>query len=120
MDHRRARSGWTDDRVGFAGFENFNESFRNLPRFVAITGIERRLAAARLAVVKLNFTTSAPQHGNGTRADAAPKLIDQARDEEGNLHLYSQHYYALHIFGRMNLTRQRGLNVRQRLVAMSN
>jgi hypothetical protein len=81
MDHRRARSRRTHDRICVTLFENFNESFRNLPRFGAVTGIESGLSTARLSIVKLNVTTNAPQHSNRTRSDAAPKLIDETRDE---------------------------------------
>ena len=97
MDHGSARSGRTDDRFCPALFEDLDEPLRDLPRFVSIPGVEGRLRATRLPLVKLNVTTRAPQHLDTTRADVAPQLINQTRDEEGNLHLESKHHDTLHI-----------------------
>jgi hypothetical protein len=86
MDHRRAGAGRADDRLRVARFKHLDELFRHSPRFVAITGIERRLPAARLTIVELNFTTRAAEHFDAARPDAAPHLVYQARNKQRDLH----------------------------------
>jgi hypothetical protein len=86
MHHRGAGARRADDRVGFALFENFDKTSRYRSRFVEITGVESRLRATRLAFVKLNLTTNAPQHLDTAHADASPHLIDQTRYEKRNPH----------------------------------
>jgi hypothetical protein len=86
MDHRGAGAGRTDDRVGFALFEDFDEASCYGARLVEITRVESRLRATRLSLVELNLTTNAPQHLDATHADAGPQLIDKTRYEKRNLH----------------------------------
>ena len=119
MDHRNARSGRTDDRAGRALFEDLDESLRNLPRFVAIARVESGLPATCLPVVKLHVTTSAPQHRDTARADVTPQLINQTRDEEGNLHLESKHHNTLHKTRQARFARQRSLHFIKRSITMS-
>jgi hypothetical protein len=82
MDHRRARSGRTDDRVGLTLLENADEAPRHLSCLVEITSIERGLRATSLPLIKLNFTPDASQHRDTTRANAGPHLVDETRDEK--------------------------------------
>src|SRR4026207_1336452 len=82
MDHRGTRSRWADDRVCVALFKDTDEMLCDLPRLVAITGVESRLRATCLALIKLNLTPNAPQHLDTAHADAGPKLVDETRDEE--------------------------------------
>jgi len=67
--------------VRFALFKDADEAFCNLTRFVAITGVESRLRATGLPLIKLYVTPNTPQNLNATQADAGPKLIDETRDE---------------------------------------
>jgi hypothetical protein len=80
--HRRTRAGRTDDRVGFAFFENTDKAPGYEPRFVQVTGIESRLRTAGLSLIKLNLTSDTSQHLDAAHADAGPHLIDKTRDEE--------------------------------------
>jgi hypothetical protein len=53
---------------------------------VRVTGIERRLLAACLALVKYNFATRAPQNLNRAQADTRTKLINQTGNKKSNSH----------------------------------
>jgi hypothetical protein len=55
--------------------------------FFAIAGVESRLRTASLSLIKLNLTTHAPQYLDATHTNAGPHLIDEARDEERDLHM---------------------------------
>src|SRR5258705_1216549 len=59
---------------------------RHLTRLFAVACIESRLPATSLTIVKLDLTANTSKDFNTTGAYAAPKLVDQAGDEEGNLH----------------------------------
>src|SRR5262245_30205328 len=85
MHHRSARTRRADDEIGRALFEQFDKAPGDQRGFIAITGIERRLAATSLPFIKFNFATSAAQNFDRAGADAAPHLIDYTGYEQANL-----------------------------------
>jgi hypothetical protein len=86
MDHCRTRAGGTDDRIGIALFENADKAPGHEACFIEISGIECRLRAASLSLIKLNLTPDPSQHLDTAHADTGPHLIDETRDEKRDLH----------------------------------
>ena len=58
---------------------------RHALRFGAIAGIECRLAATGLTLVKFDFATGPAQDLDRAGADAAPHLINDAGNEQADL-----------------------------------
>jgi hypothetical protein len=86
MDHRRARSGRTDDEFRVALFVQFYKTFGYASRFRPIAGIKSGLTAARLSLIKFDLTTCPAQNLNCGSADAAPHLIDNAGYKQTDLY----------------------------------
>jgi hypothetical protein len=86
LDHCRARSGRADDRIHIRVLKDLDKSSGKLSCFAMVAGIERRLAATRLALVKNNLATRTSQDFDRARANVRTKLIDKTGDKKRNLH----------------------------------
>jgi hypothetical protein len=86
FDHCRAGTRWTNYRLSVRFLKNLDEPLCELLRFLAVTGIKSRLAAASLAFVKHNFTANATQYLHGAHADIRAKLVNQACNKERDFH----------------------------------
>src|SRR4030095_3186285 len=86
LDHCRARSGRADDRICIRVLKDLDKSPGKLSCFTTVAGIECRLAAPRLALVKNNLATCTSQDFDCARANVRTKLIDKTGDKKSNLH----------------------------------
>jgi hypothetical protein len=82
LDHRRTGSGRRDDRVCIGRLKDVDKSFGESSCFTPVSAIERRLAAARLPLVKLDLATRTPKHVHGALAHLWKKLVDDAGYKE--------------------------------------
>ena len=78
-DHRRAGSGGDHDVVGV--LEYVEKMARNLPGFLAIAAVERRLAAAGLALRKVHAEAQMLQDVDHSHPDSGEQLVDNAGDK---------------------------------------
>jgi hypothetical protein len=82
FDHRRARSGWRNYRLGIRPLEDLDESFGESSCLASITAIESRLSAARLPVIKLDLATGFSENIDGRFTHLWEKLVNETGYEE--------------------------------------
>ena len=86
LDHCRARTRRTNYRVGVRFLKYLYKPLREFPSLVAIAGVKRRLAAARLAFIKYDLTPNTTQHLDRAYAYIRAKLVNQTGDKKRNFH----------------------------------
>ena len=80
LNHSCAGAGGHNDVLGVA--EDVQKMPGNLARFLGISAVERRLAAARLGPRKIDLETETVEHLSHRDADLREELVDDAGDEK--------------------------------------
>ena len=90
VEHRGAGARWADDGLAIVFLQLLmkqpDRSAAHRYGLMSMTRVQRRLAAASLAVVKEDFTAASLEHLDGGQSGGGPELVDQTTCEETNFH----------------------------------